>query len=145
MKTIYQASLAAAIATVTISPNLAYATNGYQLIGVGSYQKEHRRCRHRRPRHRHDAPSPILPAWRGLAPARISIWRPVHAGPLCRFRRHRRRQRRQRRRALWHPGTRLDRAGERRSPDLYFGGGMYGTSGLGADYAQHPLDRTLIF
>jgi long-chain fatty acid transport protein len=115
-----------------VGSSSAWATNGYQLIGVGSYQKGMAGATTAAP---HDAMCALSnPAGMALIGSRadfnMEMFNPNRRADLSSF------------------GGTANEGGSRlygvpaigwtapafNRPDVYFGGGMYGTSGLGVDY-----------
>ena len=128
------ASIAAAVAAVSLLPVSALATNGYQLIGVGSYQKSLGGAVTANPGSAMTAitnPAGMIRIGRrsdfsmeGFMPTRKTDFS-AYGGDTVESDAN----------LYGVPAIGWTApVGDRE--DLYFGGGMYGTSGLGVDYAE---------
>lgn len=135
MKQVFEPRLAGAVlATALLTPVAAFATNGYQLIGVGSYQKSLAGAVTARPGSAMTAitnPAGMIRIDK-RADFSMEAFMPERDTDFT---------------ALGGDNVTSDSelygvpaigwtapVGDR--DDLYFGGGMYGTSGLGVDYAE---------
>jgi long-chain fatty acid transport protein len=125
-------TLAGSLTLAALTATSAFATNGYQLIAVGSYQKGMAGATTAAP---YDAMSALTnPAGMAMIGSRadfnIEMFNPNRRVDLASF------------------GGRSTEGGSRlygvpaigwtapafKNPNIHFGGGMYGTSGLGVDY-----------
>ena len=128
------ASIAAAVAAVSLLPVSALATNGYQLIGVGSYQKSLGGAVTANPGSAMTAitnPAGMIRIGRrsdfsmeGFMPTRKTDFS-AYGGDTV-----------ESDASLYGVPAIGWTAPVGDREDLYFGGGMYGTSGLGVDYAE---------
>ncbi|MEJ2383283.1 MAG: outer membrane protein transport protein [Xanthomonadales bacterium] len=134
IQSLRSASLTAAVAAVSLLPVSAFATNGYQLIGVGSYQKSLGGAVTANPGSAMTAitnPAGMIRIGRrsdfsmeGFMPTRKTDFS-AYGGDTV-----------ESDASLYGVPAIGWTAPVGDREDLYFGGGMYGTSGLGVDYAE---------